>query len=68
MPYTKNIIILFVLCACGNISAQVYKDYLGNGHSVGVKVTSSSNQPNWAHTNCNVVCLGISMTVIQSQG
>ena len=46
MPYTKNIIILFVLCACGNISAQVYKDYLGNGHSVGVKVTSSSNQPN----------------------
>jgi len=46
MSYNKYIIILITLSTCSHIDAQIYDDYLGNGHNVGLKVTSSSHQPN----------------------
>ena len=36
---------ILVLIFNSSSSAQIYEDYLGNGHTIGVKVTSSSDQP-----------------------
>jgi len=38
-----KILILFSVCLNVPISAQVYEDYLGNGHNIGVTVTSSDD-------------------------
>lgn len=44
IPPMNNIkfIALFLLFSLNNLEAQIYNDYLGNGHTIGVKVTSSS--------------------------
>lgn len=36
-------IVLFLTCLCQPLSAQVYQDFLGNGHNIGVTVTSSDS-------------------------
>jgi len=40
---TTKYLVLFLACLCKPLAAQVYEDYLGNGHNIGVTVTSSDN-------------------------
>ena len=40
----QRITILLLICYCQIINAQIYDDYFGNGHTIGVKVSSSSNE------------------------
>ena len=43
MPTVQSMVLMLLFFSCG-IHAQVYNDYFGNGHTIGVKVSSSSNQ------------------------
>jgi len=45
MPTARAIVILLICCSYYSVQAQIYDDYFGNGHTIGVKVTSSSDQP-----------------------
>ena len=58
MSYLKHIVIL-LLCIPSVLSAQIYEDYLGNGHTIGIKVTSSSQTANdtsvYSITGSNIV-------------
>ena len=38
---TAKYLLLFVVCLYQPLSSQIYEDYLGNGHSIGITVTSS---------------------------
>jgi len=44
MRNTLYSVLLLVFCLHTTVSAQIYDDYLGNGHTIGVKVSSSSDQ------------------------
>lgn len=43
MPTVRTLTLLLLLISCA-LHAQIYDDYFGNGHTIGVKVTSSSDE------------------------